>query len=176
VYSVKDLLDFSGRHNHKKRQMYNKLAQTEGLSFVPVSALNIGSCLEVESQWCAQRDCTECRSHYGCEKEALALMAELYDSQCHSGILGLIDGKPAGYVLCQKMNEKWAFVYFCKGTIPHFFSFLIYKTFEGHMDVLSINLNDDLGIPGMRNFKRRLGPYEQLRRYSISYHPRGKTE
>ncbi|MDR2551666.1 MAG: phosphatidylglycerol lysyltransferase domain-containing protein [Treponema sp.] len=169
VYQTKELLNLDGRHNYKKRSFYRKFSQMADLSIVPMTRDNIGLSGEVEKAWCSSHDCAYCRSFYGCEKEALNRMAGIFDEKRHGGLVAFKGDKPAGYIIGENMNSGLAFLYFGKGTIPQLYAYLIYVCFNRYLQADRINLSDDLGMEGLRTFKRELSRYEQWHRYSISY-------
>jgi hypothetical protein len=139
------------------------------LSFVPVNKDNFFLCREVEKTWCAEHDCVYCRSFYGCEKEALELMAEIFDEKRHFGLVAVAEGRSAGYVICQKMSETLAFLYFGKGNLPQLYAHLIHKTFDEYIHTEYMNISDDLGMKGLRIFKKELSKHELWPRYGCIY-------
>jgi hypothetical protein len=179
AYKVKDLVNLTGRLNYKKRNTHKKFSEMADLSIVPLNKNNFAFCHEVEKAWCGEHDCAYCRSFYGCEKEALELMAEIFDENRHFGLVAVADGKPAGYIICQKMNETLAFLYFGKGNLQQLYAYLIHKTFDEYIHADYMNISDDLGMKGLRTFKNELSRHELWPRYGCSYSkisgPRGRS-
>jgi hypothetical protein len=173
VYQTGELLNLDGRRNHKKRSFCRRFAQMPELAILPLTRDNIGLSGEVEKTWCADHDCSYCRSFYGCEKDALDRMAEIFDETRHGGLIALEGEKPAGYIIGEKINDGLAFLYFGKGNIQQLYAYLIYVCFNKYIRADRINISDDLGMEGLRTFKQELSRHEQWRRYSISYVRKG---
>jgi hypothetical protein len=169
VYKTDELLNLTGRFNYKKRTTCKKFSKMTDLSIVPVNKSNFALCREVEKTWCEEHDCAHCRSFYGCEKEALELMAEIFDENRHFGLVAVAKDRPAGYTICQKINESLAFLYFGKGNMQQLYAYLIYKTFEKYVQAECMNISDDLGMKGLRTFKNELSRHELWPRYSCVY-------
>jgi hypothetical protein len=169
AYKTKDLINLAGRHNYKKRNTCKKFSETADFSVVPLNKNNFSLCHDVEKNWCGEHDCGYCRSFYGCEKEALELMAEIFDENRHFGLVAAAEGKPVGYIICQKMNESLAFLYFGKGNMQQLYAYLIYKTFAEYIHAEYMNISDDLGMKGLRIFKNELSRHELWPRYSCTY-------
>jgi hypothetical protein len=169
AYKVKDLVNLTGRLNYKKRNTRKKISEMTDLAIVPMTRNNFSLCHEVEKTWCGEHDCAYCRSFYGCEKEALELMAEIFDESRHFGLVAAAEGRPAGYLICQKMSETLAFLYFGKGNLPQLYSYLIHKTFDEYIHADYMNISDDLGMKGLRTFKKELSKHELWPRYGCTY-------
>jgi hypothetical protein len=77
------------------------------------------------------------------------------------------------------------YLHFGKGLIRNFFAYLIYilardelggalpaggsGTPRAQPPAVSLNLNEDMGKEGLRQFKRHLGIYEHYRKYLCTY-------
>ncbi|MDR0721163.1 MAG: hypothetical protein LBF75_00010 [Treponema sp.] len=170
AYRIKDVLELSGGINLNKRNRLKKFFKQLNISLQPIRKENVHLCLEVQKAWCARRACSFCESFVGCEKNALAIMAVIFDEQVHTGIIGYFDTVPVGYAICEKKNEQMAFLYFGKSTVPDFFVYLIYMIVKMYFsDVACLNINEDMGNAGLRLFKAHLGIHELWRKYSCTF-------
>jgi hypothetical protein len=169
AYKTTDLINLAGRPNYKRRNTHKKFSGMTDLLVVRIDKNNFALCHEVEKTWCKKHDCAYCRSFYGCEKKALESMAEIFDDSRHFGLVAFVEGKPSGYIICQKMSESLAFLYFGKGNLRQLYAYLIHKTFEEHMHAEYMNISDDLGMKGLQIFKRELGVHVLWERYSCTY-------
>jgi hypothetical protein len=169
AYKTKDLISLTGRPNYKKRNTCKNFSEMADFSIVPLNKNNFSLCHDVEKNWCAEHNCAYCRSFYGCEKEALEVMAEIFDESRHFGLAAIVEGAPEGYIICQKMSETLAFVYFGKGNQRQLYAYLIHKTFKEYVHAEYMNISDDLGMKGLRIFKKELSKHELWPRYGCSY-------
>jgi hypothetical protein len=175
AYKTRDLLDLSGKINYYKRKRLNKFLDKEDISLLSITKDNVRLCSEIEKEWCRYQDCSQCASYYGCEKDALMIMEDLFNEHSYKGLIGYQNNTPIGYIICEKINEKIAFLCFGKGVIRDFFIYLIYMMFKEHLtDVDYMNFNDDMDNFGLRMFKRKLSAYKLWHRYSCTFTRRGQ--
>jgi hypothetical protein len=161
VYRISDLTDLSGRDNYKKRSRLKKFLSRDDIALVPITRGNIHLCLEIENRWCQGKDCTYCASFSGCEKNAMEIMADIFDEHIYYGLIGFYGGAASGYVICEKRNSGLSCMYFGKSTVSDFFMYLIYRLAEGYLaDCEYMNMNEDMGNLGLRAFKRELSACE----------------
>jgi hypothetical protein len=175
AYRVEDLLELSGAVNFYKRKRIRRCLALERVSLRPLTRANAGECLAIEDAWCRGKDCVSCASFGGCEREALRNMVELFDERRHTGLLLYQGEDRVGYIICERINEKLAFLYFGKAVMEGFFVFLIYRLFtepytREYLEGLEyLNINEDMGSPGLRLFKSHLSVHELWPKYICTY-------
>jgi hypothetical protein len=183
VYRVQDLLELSGPVNFYKRKRLKRCFDRDDISLCPMTNENVHLCMEIEEEWCRGKDCTYCASFGGCEKKALEIMIGLFDDQIHKGLFlfqggnlhptGSVeeqDDKPAGYIICEKVSENLSQLYFGKAIMEGHFVYLIYMMFKTCFpEVEYMNLNEDMGSPGLRLFKSHLSAHELWPKYICTY-------
>jgi hypothetical protein len=166
AYRPADFFNMSGHINKDKRGRYNKALRKTDVSFIPVTKKNIGLCVDIQSEWCHDRNCEKCASFFGCEKKALEAMADNFDGRFYKGLLLYSGGVPEGYAIGELLNPNVAVVYFGKSLADDYLFYIVYTlTSACFSDVEYINLDADVGDPGLRMFKRHLGVYELWRKY-----------
>jgi hypothetical protein len=174
AFFTKGIVELSGGINLNKRTRIKKFLNDGHISIVPMTNENIRLCFEIEEKWCEGRDFAFCRSFTGCEKEAMAIMAEIFDDRIYTGLFGYYDGVPVGYVISEKRNSELSFLYFGKALIKDLFVYLIYLLVKTHLaDTVYMNMNEDMGNPGLRTFKRHLGVHELWRKNSCTFTKEG---
>jgi hypothetical protein len=175
VYRIKDLLELSGAANFYKRKRIKRCSALPGVSLRPLTRANVRECLAVEDAWCQGKDCASCASFGGCERDALRNMVDLFDEGRHLGLLLYQGEKSTGYVIAERVGPNLAFLYFGKAVMEGFFVYLIYHLFadpENHarFDGLEyVNINEDMGSPGLRLFKSHLSTYELWPKYICTF-------
>jgi len=166
VYSAESLLNLSGGIHINKRQTLKKYLNIPDVSVQTITKENVKLCLDIENRWCGLQDCNLCRSFAGCSKKSLEVMIDIFDDTVYHGILGLVDGIPSGYLIFEETNKNTAYIHFAKSAIQNFSVFLYYTVVRRYLsNVKYINIGADLGIPGLRQFKRRLGVHELRKKY-----------
>jgi hypothetical protein len=166
VYRVENLLELKGEKNFYKRKRIKKCLDMSDILVTPMTNENVKTCLEIQNEWCREQDCNYCGSFAGCEKKALNVMVDIFDEKVYTGLFLYHEKKPSGYIICEKINERVAFLYFGKATISNFFVYLIYLMFKDHLTgVQYMNMSEDMGNMGLRQFKQHLSVYELWRKY-----------
>jgi hypothetical protein len=185
VYKPADIVNLTGGINHKKHTHLNKFFGRNDIEIKPMNNDNRRLFLDIEREWCGFQDCVTCGSFAGCEYKALEIMADIYDDEHFHGLFGYAGGKASGYLVWERREEGRAYLHFGKGLIRNFFAYLIYilakdelggavpgggaGTPAGRPAAVSLNLNEDMGKEGLRQFKRHLGIYEHYRKYLCVY-------
>jgi hypothetical protein len=173
AYRPQDILELSGRNNFNKRNRIKKFVDSPGITTCDLNMENINDCLEIESEWCRNQDCTYCGSFAGCEKKSLELMIGLYGRGLHRGILVYINGTPAGFVIWELIGTL-AVIYFAKSNVPNFNIYLYYILVKNYLSGAEwINIGHDMGKPGLRTFKQHLSVHELWRKYLCIFSPKG---
>jgi len=174
VYNAQELLDLAGEANYYKRKRLKMFLDKPNVSVQAITRENAALCLDIENQWCLLQDCELCRSFVGCSKKTAEIMINIFDGSVYQGILGYVDGIPAGYLIFEKANEDLAYIHFVKATIPNFGIYLYYITVQCYLgNVRQINNGADLGMEGLRLFKRGLGPHTLQKKFLCTFTKEG---
>jgi hypothetical protein len=169
-YKTENFLDLKGTVNLNKRQRLTKLFKQKNISFRPITKKEAGLCLDIEDEWCRDKDCEYCKSFIGCEREALEVMVDVYDDRFYKGLFLCCDGIMKGYGIGEIINPSVGMVYFAKSPVQNYFLYVLYmmtKTFFSGLEY--VNLDSDIGNKGIRMFKTHLGVYELWRKYICTY-------
>jgi hypothetical protein len=182
VYKPADIVNLTGGINHRKHTHLNKFLAREDIEIKPMNKDNRRLFLDIEREWCAFQDCAVCSAFAGCEYKALEIMADIYDDRYFRGLFGYVEGKASGYLVWEQREEGRVYLHFGKGLIRNFFAYLIYILAKDELGgaaenpetpssrpLVSLNLNEDMGKEGLRQFKKHLGIYEHLRKYLCVY-------
>jgi hypothetical protein len=177
VYKPADIVNLAGGINHKKHTHLNKFLGREDIEIKPMNRGNLRLFLDVEREWCGFQDCAVCSAFAGCEYKALEIMADIYADDYFNGLFGYVEGKVSGYLVWEQRENGRAYLHFGKGLPRNFFVYLVYVLAKdklgedpaGRAPVVSLNLNEDMGKEGLRQFKKHLGIYEHLRKYLCTY-------
>jgi hypothetical protein len=170
VYPVAELINIKGGENYYKRKRIKKFSALTDITLLPMTSENVRLCLEIESDWCRQQDCGFCSYFCGCEKEAMEKMVFMFNEEYHRGLLLYSKNIPAGYIICEKKTNHLAFLYFGKVNLEDGFVYLIYVMFKEYLnDVEYMNMNDEMGNLGLRQFKVHLSAHELWKRNFCTY-------
>ena len=170
AYKTKDLAAIDGHDNYYKRKRFKKFLERTDISVRPITKQNVKFCIDIENYWCNKQDCSYCLSFFGCEKKAIEVITDIFDENVHHGLFLYENEAPVGFIIAEKTNKYLSFTYFGKSKLPDGFTYLIYIMYKEHInDVEYMNINEDMGHPGLRRFKRLLGAYELWHKYIVTY-------
>jgi hypothetical protein len=97
-------------------------------------------------------------------------MVALFEERFHSGLLLYREDILVGYCICEIINEKYAFGYFCKTLRENGLLYLSYTWAKAMIDrVEYFNMSEDMGNEGIRLFKQHLGAYFNQRKYMCTF-------
>ncbi|MDR2500886.1 MAG: phosphatidylglycerol lysyltransferase domain-containing protein [Treponema sp.] len=170
IYRNDEFIDLDGTINANKRKRINKCLKDKRISFKDMTNKNIGICLDIEEYWCQKKDCSYCSSFSGCEKNAMKIMADIFDDRIYRGMFLCIDGDPSGYIIGEVINEKIAFAYFGKSLDKDHFVYCMYMMAKNwRHNAEYVNCNEDMGNMGIRVFKSHLGKYSLWNKYICEF-------
>ena len=167
LYKVAELSDFSRAKLGEKRRQISRLLEKVNLTGIEFSDDHIKHAQQILNEWQSAIDRTWKQTDYEACQEALCLRSRL-------GLFGYIfyvnDDIPAGFVLAGKLTDTCAVVHFAKalrrydGIFPYMFNFLARKCIDRFE---TLNFEQDLGEPGLRQWKRSFAPLTQLNKFRL---------
>ena len=170
VYSSDSMLNLKGGENAEKRYQLRKFYNKSNIFLEPITKKNVNLCIDIENKWCFTQNCDLCRSFVGCSKKSIEVMIDIFDDDIYQGYFGIIDRKPAGYIIFEKYNNELAYIYFIKTIVSNFSIYLYYYIVENCLkSIKQINNGADLGKKGLQLFKKRLGSHLLLKKYECSF-------
>ncbi len=175
ILSVSELVTFSTNKFRGKKNLYNRFMKTYGQNAenqeLDLSDPEIKSQLmEVLEQWSRARQKTdaETRNEFVAIKRCLQHQGQL-DAK---GFGTYIDGKLVAFTLFELTKNNEAIIHFDKANTDYVGVFEHLKhSFAKHLsslDVETINYEQDLGIPGLRQAKESYRPVKFLKKYTVT--------
>lgn len=166
LYRAEQFRSYRGRLLQKKRsQMRQFLAA--GTPRVRVLDGSTRAAAEaVLADWLRDKDRPDGDADAPACREALQLLDVL-------GLEGRVyehDGRPAGFLVFQRLAEGVAVVRFAKGVraCPGVFAFMFHEFCTSLPALRWLNFEQDLGVPGFRQSKRSFQPARLLAKYRVS--------
>ena len=176
LYLTKDLLELKGRKYQQKRNHINKFKQLYDYSYESIETKHIKECLDTFEYWVADKG-----EDLTIQEERLALQEALNNlkSLGLQGGLLRVNGRVAAFSLGSLLNAQTAHIHFEKANQE---LSGIYSVINQHFveqawsETKYINREDDLGIPGLREAKRRYHPTRMIRKFIIREEPGEKND
>jgi len=169
LYRVSDLTELSGRKYDGKRNLIKKFKSDYKYEYVKLDARNAGACLDFERVWCEIKDCD---GNEGLSRERKAI-GEMIDNFERFHLIGgaiSIAGEIRAAAIGQALNPSTMVMHVLKADpeIPG-----LYQTINNEFLVREtsgfefVNLEQDLGIEGLRKAKLSYHPCELIKKYTL---------
>lgn len=171
IYLRERLETLSGRSLHGQKNHFNAFVKAHpDYTYEPITEANLAECLAFGEAWCDQRS----RIDVTDSEEKLALQEACKDFRALDLRGGAIryDGKIQAFSMGKKINEDTAVLHFEKAVIGERGLYqAICKEFAHHawQDVVYLNREEDMGLPGLRKAKQDLKPFMLWEKYNIVY-------
>ena len=166
LYASEKMQNYPGRKLHKKRNLLKQFKQNYEAQLKPLSEENVHEPLELLDIWQAASTQEMCDSDYYQCRDALIHR----DSFNLKGAVFYADGNPVGFMIGEAVSPDVFTIHFAKGDVSAkgvyqymFNSFAV----EYCRDYSMINLEQDLGIEGLRRTKRSYLPDQMAHKYRI---------
>lgn len=175
LYRTQDLLELKGRKYQQKRNQIHKFQKQYRYEYVPLlpplEPEEIRACLDLFDRWAEpKKDLLSPEEERQALEEALANMEPL-------GLKGgalLVEGKFEAFSIGSLLNEGTetpiAVIHFEKANpeIPGIYP-AINRLFLANAwkDTVYVNRENDMGLPGLREAKKRYHPIRMVKKYTV---------
>lgn len=162
LYNRSDLVELQGRKYHKKRNLIKAFISNHEYTAMPLLDEHIPAALEVLDRW---REEYGGPGDYAAAREALERSWEL---QLCGGIY-FVEDQPAGYTLGEELANSTSFVIHFEKAVTEYKGIyqFINQSFASILPdfYLTINREQDLGDPGLRQAKHSYKPSGYVTKY-----------
>lgn len=170
VYLREEYIDTSGGKNAKKRRDLNKIA----VDYPEASVVQITDwkaakpvIMQIIDEWCKGYDCEKCA--YGCERKVIDYLLDSDLTDKLTGAIMYLGDEPEMFAIAQKIGDT-CFLFFKKSVnrIHGAFYYFEYEFMKMLENVKYVNFQEDLGLPGLREYKRRRHPIKMIDKYETN--------
>jgi hypothetical protein len=168
VYDVQALRSLEGKHYGEKRNFINR-ARKVNPEIVPMNASLTQECIELLHRWNASQP-RDGESSLLDEISALQLSMDNWDALHLFGIGVRVNGQLEGFSFGVEQNATMFVEYFEKATTvaAGLYPLLVHELAKAlPAQYTALNLEEDLGLPGLRTAKQRWNPARMVRKYSL---------
>ncbi|MBI9099839.1 MAG: DUF2156 domain-containing protein [Spirochaetaceae bacterium] len=166
IYNREKLAEYPGRKLSKKRNLVNQFLANNEPEIRPVNNCNKPHIIELLELWQSRSEQEMGSSDYLSCIDAL----NHFETLQLSGALFLTDGEPCGFIMGEASGESSYIIHFAKGDTEkkgiYQYMFQAYVR-EFCKDARIINLEQDMGMEGLRKTKRSYQPDLMLHKYRI---------
>ncbi|MFH1761001.1 MAG: phosphatidylglycerol lysyltransferase domain-containing protein [bacterium] len=173
IYLQKDLAELKGKKYDGKRNHINKFTKMcPDNKFVPIEVKHKKDALELFEKWFEIRKESRFfpKLAYNSQKQAIEKSFKYFEQLALSGGAIICNNKLQGFIIGSRLNAETISVHFAyghpavSGITPALFN-KAGKTVFGNYKY--INLEQDLGIPGLRKSKLSYHPHHLERKFEI---------
>jgi len=170
VYVTQDLIDLAGNRYRTKRNHINQFHRTYGsYTYEDLEDRHVEACLALQEKWCLQRRCDEDLNLQG-EWDATKEILLNYRALDAAGAVIIVDSEVMAFTLGEPLGDDMVVIHIEKADpdVPGLYQ-LINQQFCARRwrDRKSVNREQDLGIPGLRDAKLSYSPDHLVRKYRI---------
>jgi len=170
LFLTKDLIELKGRRYDAKRNFIKKFKSSYNYEYISVTESDIGRLLKFQDVWCVERGCGQSKSLQD-ESEAVKIMLEHFRQfSLKAGAL-CVNGSICAVCIAEALNPDTVVIHALKGArgmtgiYPVIFNeFLIHEASQYQY----VNMEQDLGIAGLRKSKESYQPVRMVRKFSLS--------
>ncbi len=169
IYKTEDFINLTGKAVQHKRAGYNAFVKNNSFSYKEIEKSDKDACMEIVNCWCDRKNCDECE--YTCEKKIMENLFDRWDDYPVKGGMIFIDGTPQALLICETLgNTTMGYHQKTRTTDIKGLSYGIYietikRTFAGNE---YFNIGPDMGVLGLRQFKRQFKPFEMVEKFEIT--------
>ncbi|MFA5157141.1 MAG: phosphatidylglycerol lysyltransferase domain-containing protein [Candidatus Omnitrophota bacterium] len=169
LYNSLDLISLAGRKYDGKRNLIKKFRAQNVYEYIRLDAANAQFCLEFEEAWCAIRDCDHVE---GLNNERHAIKDMIGNFSAFFLIAGAIKIKGAirGLAIAEALNPDTLVLHALKAVsdIPGLYQAMLHEFLIREAGMFRyVNLEQDLGIDGLRKTKLSYHPCAMINKYTL---------
>jgi hypothetical protein len=173
VYLAEQLRTLGGRRLHQKKNHYNFFVSHNQFECLPVTRELAPELLAVQESWLATKEERETvpDHHLLYEVEAVHELIKQFDSLNQLGLAIRIDGRIAGFTMGEIMSPDTVLVHIEKADYEIRGLFVALSSHFCRQlppDIVYVNREQDLGLPGLRQSKESLKPDHMRRKYILT--------
>jgi uncharacterized protein len=164
-----DLVHLKGKKYDGKRNLIKKFKATHGYEYVSVTGGLIKECVDFADEWCVEKSCDTVESLDDERSAFKEMLADFSGFHLRAGAIR-IEGRMRALVLAQKLNPETMVIHMLKAYagITGLYQ-TVYNEFLAREagDFKYINMEQDLGVAGLRKSKLSYQPVRMVRKYSL---------
>lgn len=172
IYGQQELATLSGRAYHKKKNHLSKFKRTyNNIRYSEIGAGNIEDAVIIEDNWYKEHikdGDASINMEYSAIKEALLL----FDDLALTGGILYVNDVPAAMTIASYINDDTVDIHFekCIGEYSAAGGYAAINQMhaEALKNVMYINREEDINIPGLRKAKESYHPKIMLKKYSAA--------
>ena len=170
LYLSTDLVNLVGRKYDGKRNQIKKFKSEYEYNYLDIQNSNARQILEFEEAWCSIKGC-DIVEGLNNERQAIREIVEHFgEFKLNSGVIRIKD-KICAVAIAEALNPETLVMHILKAdpVIPGLYQVMLNDFLRANAGRFKhVNLEQDLGIPGLRASKESYQPLKLIKKYTIS--------
>jgi len=170
LYLTEDLVGLAGKRYDGKRNLIKKFKAAYSYEYLTLDAERASLCLEFQERWCTIKDCD---SQEGLRNERLAIREMIENFADFELIAGAIriEQEIFAVAIVQELNPRTLVMHVLKAdpNIPGLYQTITNEFLSRQAQRFQyVNLEQDLGLEGLRKAKLSYHPAELVMKYTLT--------
>jgi len=169
LYLASDLIDLSGRRYDGKRNQIKKFKSENDYAYIDIRTGEANLILEFEAAWCGIKDCDHVEGLNNEREMIRETIKHFADFKLKSGAIK-IGGRVCAVAVAEALNSDTLVMHILKAdpALAGLYQVMLNDFLRRHaLDFKYINLEQDLGIAGLRAAKESYHPQSMIKKYTI---------
>ena len=170
LYLCSDLINLSGRKYDGKRNQIKKFKSEYDYNYMDIKTSDAAQILEFEEAWCTIKDCDHVEGLNNEREVIRQIIAHFADFGLKAGII-TVKGKIRAVAIAEALNTETLVMHILKAdtAMAGLYQVMLNDFLRVHgKDFKYVNLEQDLGISGLRTSKQSYHPLRLIRKYTVS--------
>ena len=169
LYSVKELIELSGKKFHKKKNQVNNFMKNYEWEYVRYSGKDIIELLKLQQLWCDINRCSEDLWLSNEEAGIIKAVENFENLNFKAGALK-VDGEIVAFSFGEQVSPDTVVIHIEKGDsrfdgVYQMMNNIFLK--EEFSDMIYVNREEDLGIEGLRQAKMSYNPLKLIKKIRV---------
>lgn len=170
LYLCSDLINLAGRKYDGKRNQIKKFISEYDYAYMDIKASDAALILEFEEAWCAIKDCGHVEGLNNERAVIRQITAHFADCGLRAGSI-TVKGKIRAVAIAEALNRETLVMHILKAdpALAGLYQVMLNDFLRVHgKDFKYLNLEQDLGIAGLRTSKQSYHPLRMTKKYTVS--------
>lgn len=170
LYLYSDLTDLPGRKFDGKRNQIKKFKSEYDYAYLDINVSDAALILEFEDAWCAIKDCDRVEGLNNEREMVRRLISHFADFGLKVGAIK-VNGKIRAVAVAEALNTDTLVMHILKAdpALAGLYQVMLNDFLRVHAKVFKyVNLEQDLGIAGLRASKQSYHPVRMVKKYTVS--------
>jgi hypothetical protein len=168
LYEAQSLRQLSGKDLHAKRNHFNRFLRTYPRhEFSPLTSADTEEALQLVLEWCKEKG-TDCSDITQSDYRPIKMLLDYFDELQLRGGAIRIDGQLVAFSIASEPWNQTGIIHVekARAEYPGLYAAINKMTLDTILpEVLYVNREEDLGIPGLRKAKLSYGPCRLIHKY-----------